>query len=374
MAEDYKSDYLHTAVSGELNQHARSYWRLALPAIGTRYIARYAQNLAGLKDNRFFDAVAGAWMLGVTAYYAYRSEEDLKRIFSETVAYEFDKKPSEIGIRDLIRSKNKAVIGTHQNFLIDNTLRTAVNSAFFACFLPGKRFQAVDSVDLGVGLNGAYMVYEILGHGNTTTFFAHLQHFLSSKIDQKNSMGDDVTAVELMQLYERYALDNDKLNALGKQADSKLWKQSNIIFEHMAELMNRTYQHKYNGEAANFIVPKFLYLLGHNLIQPKNPEQTLAYIDVANRYGMKALKEVVKSVNDGMELATALQQYPVPPPAQASQADKNQHNEKEETLPAGRKFADGINANGSSAIAKSVPTGGYTDKIAKSNGGACVSQ
>src|SRR6185312_7082074 len=61
----------------------------------------------------------------------------------------------------------------------------------------------------------------------------------------------------------------------------------------------------------NFALPKFLYLIGHDLIQPANVKQTLALIEVANRYDMKAVKQVVKTLGEGASLAEALKPYPV---------------------------------------------------------------
>lgn len=309
MEHNEQNEYQHTKVSGAINQHTPSYWRLALPALGVRYIGRYAQELIPkLKNTRFFDAIAGGWMLVVTGFFANRTAQDMKSIFAETVAYELDKKPADVTFNDIMQSENKAIATARHNFIKYTGARLGVNSLFFASFLPGP-FKNTPSVDLGMGANSAYLVAEVLGRGRT--FFEQLQSFTDSKLNQKKALGDDIAPHELLQLFERNAEDNDPQNMFKGRVDTIAWKQGQVIFERMAELMNNTYQHKHENGAANFTLPKFLYLLGHNLIQPLHVEQTMAYVEVANRYGMSALKNVVKEVKNGTLLADALQTYPV---------------------------------------------------------------
>ena len=123
--------YMHTDVIGAINQHTPSYWRLALPALGARYVGRYAtqfyknykNDLDELKQNKIFDAIAGIWMLGITAFFAYRTGKDMKGIFSEAVGYELNKEPQDVTISDLLHSKNKAVVEARSKFISYNFVR-----------------------------------------------------------------------------------------------------------------------------------------------------------------------------------------------------------------------------------------------------------
>jgi hypothetical protein len=67
--------------------------------------------------------------------------------------------------------------------------------------------------------------------------------------------------------------------------DSLVWAKGHKVFSRITELMNQTYAYKHNSLTdsngnlviqADFALPKFIYLLGHNLIDPSDPEHTLA--------------------------------------------------------------------------------------------------
>ena len=314
--------YMHTDVIGAINQHTPSYWRLALPALGARYVGRYAtqfyknykNDLDELKQNKIFDAIAGIWMLGITAFFAYRTGKDMKGIFSEAVGYELNKEPQDVTISDLLHSKNKAVVEARSKFISYNFVRTAVNSAFFASFVPGvsqvaQTMQKTSSVDLGVGANGAYLTLEILGRGRT--FFEQVQSFVDLKLSPKNLLGEQITASELMQLYQRNAMDNDKENIFDTKTHPEIIRSSQVIFERMAELMNETYLNRAYSQSYNFTLPKFLYMVGFDLIKPQEIEKSLLYIEIANTLGMNVLKEVVSEVKNGADVQVLAQKYGV---------------------------------------------------------------
>lgn len=308
---DDKDQSLHSSVSGGFNQHTPPYWRLMIPALMARYIPRWANSIRGLQDakrNAVYDIAAGTWAMGVTAYFAMRTGQDIKNVFAESVAYELDKKPTDVTVSDLAHSDNKALRKARKNFIFYNSLRAAINSSFFASFVPGGPWHGKDSVDLGVGLNGGYLLSEVMLRDST--FFEQVQNFIDRKVNQDNSLGEDINPIELTRLYERNALDNDRDNAFKGRTDTQMWKQSQVIFRRMADLMNHSYQPT-ETRKDNFKLPKFLYLVGHNLIQPKNVEQTLAYIEVANKYGMSALKDLVREIDDGVNLQSAMQRYPL---------------------------------------------------------------
>jgi hypothetical protein len=138
-------------------------------------------------------------------------------------------------------------------------------------------------------------------------------------------------ASDLLDLYQKYNLDHNP-NALFKEAtshdmgDNNKWQLSNTIFDRMAQLMNDTYKYKHGftaetdgleqlthqilGENRYFTMPKYLYLLGHDLIDPSQPEKTLAYVEIANTYGIQAVKDVRTLLEDKkIPLETVLETY-----------------------------------------------------------------
>jgi len=333
MADTENNDYLHTEVSGAINQHTPSYWRLALPALGVRYGATFFKDWSdsGTTRNKFFDAAAGLWMLGITSFFANRTRKDMMSMFSETIADELDKKPSDVTFLDLFKSHNNTVVAARNNWLKYTGIRSLVNGSFFLSFSKWRPFASwkalneTSAINLGMGLNSAYLTYEVLGRGRT--FFEQLQSFVDSKLNQDNALGEEIKPIELIHLYERNALDNDPTNAFKGDVDAPMWKQSQIIFERMAELMNQTYQHRHTGNKANFTLPKFLYLLGHNLIQPKEVGRTLAFIEVVNRYGVDALKNMVKALDNGVDLHDELQQFPGALPMETTQESNKKYTD-----------------------------------------------
>ncbi len=335
-------------VSGAINEHTHSYWRLALPALGVRYIGQYfdplIQKVTQKQYHHYFDAAAGAWMFGVTSLFAYSTLRDMKNVFAEAIAYETGKKPEDVGYLDLFKSSNKSIVKARRNMISYNALRGLANLSFFGShfsrFVPGEKWKKavreLPSTNLGVGVNSAYLFGEVVFRDRT--FFEQLQNFVDTKLNQQNALGEDIQPIDLLRLYERNALDNDPENAFKGKVSHEMWKDSQVIFQRMTDLMNHTYQDKKAGRQADFTLPKFLYMLGHNLIDPRRVEQTLAYIEVANAYGAEALKQVVKKVQKGDRLAAALKEYPVTIP---TWKDETPPQDIVEFAPKGRKIVNG---------------------------------
>lgn len=345
-------------VSGAINQHTPSYWRLALPALGVRYVGQYLEQFKFIGGHhRALDALAGAWMFGVTGLFAYSTLKDMKNIFAETVAYETSKPVSAVGYMDLFKSDNQCIAKSCRNLLKYNLMRGLANSTFFASFLPIKSMQGANSTHLGVGANSLYLFGEVVFRDRT--FFEQLQNFVDTRLNQKNAMGEDIQPIDLLHLYERNAIDNDPANAFKGQVSSSMWKQSQVIFQRMTDLMNHTYQDKIPGSQDNFTLPKFLYMIGHNLIQPRQVEQTLAYVEVANKYGIPALQQVVKNIQKGNSLAEALKPYPITIPTWQHETPPQ---EIMEHAPRGRKFVEGL-----TPIPAPEKTASYTKRYADKN-------
>jgi len=353
-----QSTFEHTEIKGRFNQYTSGYWALALPALAARYIGRFGLGLmqaAGKIDDRKhakgYALVVGGWMSFITGLYLTRTYADMKRVFSETLAYEFNKDPKDIGTGDFLNSKNVIVHTTFQNFLKRNLFRTALAGSFFGSLLPFKAVKnlKIDTVDLGTGLTGGYLVSDVLWR--KMTFFESLQNFIDTKINHKETIGQVITDSDLMTLYAIHARDNPPDRLISKRMDTAGWNNDRVMFSRMADLMNQTYNNIEDKEHANFTVPKLIYLLGHNLISRENKERSLAYIEVANHYGIPALKEVLQSVKEGHGLAEALQKYPVTLP----------DDPMAKPSPVEKKFADGISR--SSERDTVAPSSSLTEQV-----------
>jgi hypothetical protein len=340
--QDAPDKSMHTDIRGRFNQYTSGFWALALPAIAARYVGRYLLKIAQFDPkvphevkpgNRLYAVIVGTGMAGMIGLYSARTWGDMKRVFSETLAYEFDKKPEEIGIHDFMASKNAIVQRTMKNFIKYNSRRTVVASTFFA-FLLGKlggqfkRFQApeADSVDLGVGATGAYLFSDVLNR--KVTFFEAMQNFIDRKINHQESVGEVITDNDLMNLYAVHARENATDHLVAQTMDTIGWRKDQVIFGRMAELMNQTYRNTPTKERADFTVPKLIYLLGEGLITRENIDHSLAYIELANRHGMTAVKQVVREVKEGKSFDEALSSFPISHP-------KPEAKKQEPAAPAG---------------------------------------
>ena len=80
--------------------------------------------------------------------------------------------------------------------------------------------------------------------------------------------------------------------------------------------MNDSYGYKAdirdpNPMASNFQMPKFLYLLGHGMFDPFRAEESIMYMEIANKYGMSAVKQAHEAVKKGMSIATIEDKFPI---------------------------------------------------------------
>ncbi|MEJ0009185.1 MAG: hypothetical protein WDN72_00725 [Alphaproteobacteria bacterium] len=84
--------------------------------------------------------------------------------------------------------------------------------------------------------------------------------------------------------------------------------------------MNHTYAYKHNvaiGDMgrpdADFALPKFIYLLGHDLIRPRHPEETMLTLNIANQYGIPAVQEMQRMLASGEKLEQVALHFPIAP-------------------------------------------------------------
>lgn len=348
----------YVPITGRFDQYRSSFWAAAIAVLGVRYGPRPflraswdSKKPEDFYKKQSYSAFAGAAMEAVTGFFAYRTWKDMRNIFAEALAWEFDKDPKDVGMVDFLKSKNTMVQQTLGNYIRYNVRRIGINTAFFLPLVAGTLLKKVPGLnklikegsrwhpdqwhpesgaDMGLAANALYLFSDVISRRITP--FESLQTAIDLKIHHAEHVGDQMTASDLLDIYERHAAKGT-IGSFRDHRGTPEWDRSLLIFNRMAELMNQTYGNTENKEKSDFGIPKFIYLVGHNLIQPKNVEQTLAYIEIANRYDVPALKQVIKN---GAPLSEILKQYPVKIPELQNSVVENQ---------SGKKFAEGLPHN-----------------------------
>jgi len=267
-----------------------------------------------------YNATLGLGSLLLTLSYSRTVYKDMKNIFSEAVAEELGKPAGDIHFSDLRRSENRIVKKTLENFWQKLAGRLAVD----ALFVPAALLRHTAAGDFVLGLKGAQLFLDTWKR--KTTMFEDMVTFVNNKINPRNGLGQPVVVGEVFDLYQHYAdqFHPDKMfnNVLEQGGDEALrWAKVQPIFQRIAELMNTTYAYKHPtvidpatgvaAKSANFALPKFIYLLGHDLIAPAQPERTLALIEIANTRGIPAMREAQALLTRGAPMEQVLGAYHV---------------------------------------------------------------
>lgn len=290
-----------------------------------------------------YSASLGLGSMLLTTSYASNVYADIKTVFSESVGEEFGKPASEITFSDIRRSDNRIVKKTIENFWEKLASRLATDLLFF----PAAMLRHDAAGDIMLGVKGMQLFADTWKR--KTTMFEDLVTFINNKINPRNGLGQPISVGEIFDLYQHYeqAYNPSKsfTNVLEHgTGEGARWAQSQPIFTRLTELMNLTYAYKHSslidpttGHAvhqADFALPKFIYLLGHDLIDVNAPAQTLATIEIANRYGIPAVKEMQSMLARGEKLDAIETRFPVEP-----------HINKIEAVDPGKK--NGVIAKGS---------------------------
>ncbi len=247
---------------------------------------------------------------------------EMNSIYSETVAYELGKRIDEVTEEDIFASNNQIIQSTVGNFNRNQWIRFGISALPFLKNVPSLRF--MNTGDFAVGLWGALWAYDVWGRDPTMLETFH--DFIKDKLNPLYGIGDKITGADVLNIYQLYAFKFHperafKVLAPSDSDESQLWARSERIFARVAQLMNDSYNFKHTTTRdpetglpvakANFTLPKFIYLLGHELINAREPEWTMAYIEIANKFGMEAVKEVNYSRREGAALNEVLAKYPV---------------------------------------------------------------
>ncbi|MFZ4541202.1 MAG: hypothetical protein ACOYNL_05235 [Rickettsiales bacterium] len=285
-----------------------------------------------------YNTIMGLGSLALTASYSRTVYNDIKNIFSEAVALETGKSADKVTTVDLRKSDNRIVQKTMENFW-SRVKRRLIGDALF---LPGAFARSDHAGDLAVGLKAGQAFTETWKR--KTTMFEDLVTFINNKINPRNGLGQAIGVGEVFDLYQHYteAFNPGQMftNVLERgTGEGVRWAQSQPIFQRMVELMNLTYAYKHStvidpktGHAvhqADFALPKFIYLLGHDLIDVNKPEQTLTTIEIANSpAGIPGVKKMRAMLGAGTSLAQIREHFHVavnltPVPIKAVQSTEN---------------------------------------------------
>lgn len=272
------------------------------------------------------EAATYASFVGIgSGYLSYRYSKlvrsDIHNIFSETVAYERGKNPADVSFNDITQSDNNIIRRTVQNYREKLWGRIGTDALFFVA----AALRHAHLTDFFLGLKGVQIFADTWKR--KTTMFEDLVTFINNKINPRNGLGQQINVGEIFDLYQHYAeaFHPDKMfhNVLERGTGEGIrWAQNQPIFERMTELLNLTYAYKHSSKIdpntghaihqADFALPKFIYLLGHDLIDVSKPQQTLATIEIANRFGIPAVKEMQTMFASGATLQQVTERFPIP--------------------------------------------------------------
>lgn len=312
-------------MEGHFNRHTSGYWAVMIPALSLRYMPEAAMKFGVAKKpgntawaeklDTAYAAVTGAAMMMVTSFYARKTYQDIKNVFAEPIAWETGKNPEDVTFRDIMKSDNTLVEAARRNFLKYNARRYAVNMPFFSKHII-KDFSGDAAVGFGVAANSMYLVRDVFKRKET--FFERVQSFVDQKISHTSQLGDTISGIDLINLYELAHRDKDPGYSFSGRMDTPEWQNRLKIFDRMADLMNQTYGNEPNREHANFTLAKMIYMMGHGMIGAGgDTERSCMLIEVANHDGIEAVKDVVAHGRDhNADMIYAKQRYLSNPPCE----------------------------------------------------------
>ncbi len=271
----------------------------------------------------------------LTLKYSALVREDIKNLFSETVALEKGIAPEDVRFSDIARSENKIIRHTIENYQSKRNWRLVSDSAFLLT-APLKSMHITDAL---LGLKG-WQMFRDTQH-RTPTVFEDLITFVNNKINPVNGLGQPVNMGEVFDLYQHYERAYAPQRAFvgvieHEQSEGARWADNQLIFQRMTELLNKTYAYKHTSIVdkdtgltalqADFALPKFMYLLGHDLIDVYDPQKTLITVEIANSHGIHAVKDMQKMLAEGKTLDAVTKRYPIAIPTPARQEMSNDVN------------------------------------------------
>ncbi len=278
------------------------------------------QSVDTMGFNYGYDLSLGAASVYMSYMVSERAREDMMRLYSEVVSYETGKPLESITFDDIKHSSNRIIQSTNRNYQNKLKQRFGTDLLFFLR-IP---FRWMSASDLAIGAKGLMWFNDVWGR--KPTMLESLNYFVNDKLNPEFGISDPIVMGDLINFYQQYMTKFSPEKAFrtliaNDPTDASIWAKSEPIFARMTELMNLTYNYKHVTElddetgrpvaSANFTLPKFVYLLGHDLISPKDPACTLMFVEIANLHGMDSVKEAEKMYYAGSDLKEIIAEYPV---------------------------------------------------------------
>ncbi|GEM_PF-1298469 len=269
-----------------------------------------------------YDHSLGMGSLAMTFAIRKRVRNDIQNLYTEAVGYEMGKPASRVTMEDIFNSDNTIIQSTVHNYRNKFAQRLGISVLPFLRNVPG--FRSWQFGEAAIGLWGAMWVFDVWGRQPTN--LEMLSDFVNDKLNPKFGISDPIRTADIINLYQRYATKFKPEVAFKSVLSSDIgeghvWAQSEKIYQRIADLMNDTYSYKHTVRLdeetglpvnlANFTVPKFIYLMGHDMINPYQPDWSMAYVQMADKYGMDVVRQVRKEQQSGMQLSEILKRYPV---------------------------------------------------------------
>lgn len=254
---------------------------------------------------------------------------DIQNLFKEAVAYEKDVPEKNISFKDIAQSDNKIVRGTMKKYHKKLAARLGSDSLF----LLATPFKSTHLTDFLLGIKGAQMLSETWNRKET--MFEDFITFVNNKINPYNGLGQPVSIGEVFDLYQHYAQAYNPSAAFTGVIEHGMdegirWAGNQQIFQRMTDLLNKTYAYKHQSIVnpatghtvmqADFALPKFIYLLGHDLIDVNDPKKTLTAIELANAYGIPSVKEMGRMLKSGKSVDDVIKRFNITLPKSNAQA------------------------------------------------------
>ncbi len=292
-----------------------------IPSLTSKSKSRLQSNINNRLFEMYYDYGLGVGSLYMSYQLTKRAMNDMRGIYTEAVAYETGKDPKDVTFMDILNSDNQIIQSTTKVFRRKQFQRYGASALFFL----RSPFKWLQAGEMAIGAWGLNWMFDIWGR--QPTMLESFTYFVNDKLNPMYGIGDPISKGDVINLYQQYTKkfrpEIAFKSVLHPDLDEgRVWANGERIFNRIADLMNNTYNYKHKTELdendypiplADFTLPKFIYLLGHGLINPREQEWTMTFIEIANHkdFGIEAVKEVEKAKAEGALPKDVLEIYPV---------------------------------------------------------------
>jgi hypothetical protein len=282
---------------------------------------RIKSKMSGALFEIYYDTMLGVGSMFYTRAMQQGVRKDITNIYSEAVALEQNKVPSEIGEQDIAESSNEIIQSTTKNHQRKRAIRYGISALPFLRWAPPLR--AVQWGEFAIGGWGGLWAADVWGRN--PTMLENFRSFVNNKLNPLYGIGDTIKPSEIVDLYQQYAFRFQpdiafKAISINDEDANRMWAQSEKLFNRISDLMNESYNFKHRTIldpetntpqiTADFTLPKFIYLMGHGLVNARKPEWSMAFVELANKFpDMDAVKDASKAMRNNVSLSEIVEKY-----------------------------------------------------------------